>query len=119
MQFDTLIINGTIIDGSGEPKYKSNLGIFDGKITEIGQLKEANAKNIINAKNLIISPGFIDMHTHSDISLVNDKYGESKAYQGVTTEVTGNCSYSPFPTGKKGPNNLFEITHNFALENIV
>ena len=106
MQFDTLIINGTIIDGSGEPKYKSNLGIFDGKITEIGQLKEAKAKNIINARNLIISPGFIDMHTHSDISLVNDKYGESKAYQGVTTEVTGNCSYSPFPTGKKGPNNL-------------
>ena len=45
------------------------------------------------------------MHTHSDISLVNDKYGESKAYQGVTTEVTGNCSFSPFPTGKKGPNN--------------
>ena len=106
MQFDTLIINGTIIDGACKPKFKSDIGIVNGKIDKIGQFKEADAKRVINAENLIISPGFIDMHTHSDISLVNDKYGESKVYQGVTTEVTGNCSYSPFPSGKKGPNHL-------------
>ena len=104
--FDTIISNGIVIDGTKKPRYQTDIGIQNGNIKTIGDLNHSEAKNIINAENLIISPGFIDMHTHSDISLVNDKYGESKAYQGVTTEVTGNCSFSPFPTGKKGPNNL-------------
>tara|TARA_B000000460_G_scaffold74386_2_gene51467 strand:+ start:26 stop:1645 length:1620 start_codon:yes stop_codon:yes gene_type:complete len=106
MQFDTLIINGKIVDGSGKSAFKADVGILNQKIAAIGSLKSSEAKKVINAENLIVSPGFIDMHTHSDISLINDPYGESKAHQGVTTEVTGNCSYSPFPCGKMGPKGL-------------
>ena len=104
--FDIIIQNSTIIDGTGSKRFKSDIGILNGKISAIGNLKDSNANRFINATNLIVSPGFIDMHTHSDVTLIDDPCGESKVYQGVTTEVTGNCSYSPFPTGKKGPNNL-------------
>ena len=54
----------------------------------------------------VVAPGFIDMHTHSDVTLFDDPGGDSKAHQGVTTEVTGNCSYSPFPAGRGGPKAL-------------
>ena len=106
--FDIIIKNGTVIDGSNKAKYKSDIGINGNKIVRIGSLENLTAKKIIDAKNLIISPGFIDMHTHSDISIINDPFAESKIYQGVTTEVTGNCSYSPFPSGNDNPNTLKE-----------
>ena len=57
----------------------------------------------IDATGQVLAPGFIDIHTHSDVTLLDNPGGESKAYQGVTTEVTGNCSYSPFPVGAPGP----------------
>ena len=106
--FDIIIKNGTVIDGSNKPQYKSDIGINRNKIEKIGSLENITAKKIIDAKNLIISPGFIDIHTHSDISVINDPYNESKIYQGVTTEVTGNCSYSTFPSGNNNPNTIRE-----------
>ena len=62
---------------------------------------ELITKKVIDAKDAFISPGFIDIHTHSDISLYIDSRGLSKVKQGVTTDVTGNCGYSPFPLNKK------------------
>ena len=108
MNFDIIIKNGTIIDGTNKPSFKSDIGIIKDKISKIGTLNNSNAKKIINANGLIVSPGFIDMHTHSDISAISDPYNESKIFQGVTTEVTGNCSYSPFPSGNKNPNTIKE-----------
>ena len=99
MSFDTLIKNGEIIDGTGRLRYKADIGIFEGKIAAMGHLAEAKAARTVDATSLIVAPGFIDMHSHSDMSLFDDPGGESKAHQGVTTEVTGNCSYSPFPIG--------------------
>ena len=97
MAFDTLITGGTIVDGTGKLRYDADVGITHGKIEAIGSLENAEAASTIDASGLIIAPGFIDMHSHSDMSLFDDPGGESKAFQGVTTEVTGNCSYSTFP----------------------
>ena len=106
--FDTLILDGTIVDGTGKSRYKADLGISGGKITAIGSLIGSESKRTIDAGQHVVSPGFIDMHTHSDVTLLDDPCGESKVYQGVTTEVTGNCSYSPFPSGIGGPSALQE-----------
>ena len=103
MGFDILIKNGTIIDGTGGLRYKSDLGITDGKISAIGSLEEAEAGTVIDGTGLVVSPGFIDMHSHSDVTLLDDPLGESKAYQGITTEVVGNCGFSPYPNGVSGP----------------
>ena len=91
--FDLIIKNGTIIDGTNKPKFSSDIGITKNKIEAIGILNDTAAKKIIDATNLVVAPGFIDIHTHSDISVINDPLNESKIFQGVTTEVTGNCSY--------------------------
>ncbi|MEE2885644.1 MAG: D-aminoacylase [Chloroflexota bacterium] len=97
---DTIIKNGTIVDGTGQLRYKADIGIQAGHIQTIGKLQDVSAKQLIDASTLIVAPGFIDMHSHSDMSLFDDPGGESKAFQGVTTEVTGNCSYSAFPIAK-------------------
>ena len=102
MAFDTLIKNGTVIDGTGRLRYDADVGISGGKIDAIGRLEDAEAARTIDATGQIVAPGFIDMHSHSDMSLFDDPGGESKVFQGVTTEVTGNCSYSPFPIGPDG-----------------
>ncbi len=106
MPFDTLILNGTIVDGTNTPRYKADLGLTGGRITAIGSLGHAEAARRIDATGLVIAPGFIDLHSHSDVTLLDDPGGESKAHQGVTTEVTGNCGYSPFPAGIGGPKAL-------------
>jgi N-acyl-D-amino-acid deacylase len=99
--FDLLIKNGFVIDGTGNPWYRADVGVTDGKITEVGRLARAKANKIIDADGLIVSPGFIDIHAHSDLTLLINPRAESKIRQGVTTEVIGNCGLSPAPTNKK------------------
>ena len=106
MAFDILILNGVIVDGTGSPRYRGDVGISNGRIEAIGSLVHAEAARRIDAAGHVVAPGFIDMHTHSDVTLFDDPGGDSKAHQGVTTEVTGNCSYSPFPAGRGGPKAL-------------
>ncbi len=106
MAFDILILNGTIVDGTNSPRYKGDVGVSDGRIEAIGALGDAEAARRIDAAGHVVCPGFIDMHSHSDVTMFDDPGGDSKAYQGVTTEVTGNCSYTPFPAGKGGPKAL-------------
>jgi N-acyl-D-aspartate/D-glutamate deacylase len=101
MKFDTIIRGGTVINGDGSPGGRADIGISDGRITAIADLADAghNAPTVIEADSRIVCPGFIDIHTHSDLTLIDHPGGESKAYQGVTTEVIGNCGFSWFPTG--------------------
>jgi len=97
LTFDLIIKNGLLIDGCGNPWFKADVGIVQGKITKIGKLSNAKAEEIINARGLIVCPGFIDIHTHSDLSLLINPRAESKVRQGVTTEVVGNCGLSAAP----------------------
>lgn len=94
---DLKIVDGSVVDGSGSDAYKSDVGITDGKITVIGDLSEAEARKTIDASNSIVCPGFIDAHTHSDTYLLIEPTSPSKIYQGITTEVCGNCGASAAP----------------------
>ena len=98
-RFDIVIKNGLIIDGSGGPAYKKDIGITGDRIEAIADLKRATANLIIDGEGLIVSPGFIDIHTHTDLQLLVNSKAESKIHQGVTTEVAGNCGGSYFPIG--------------------
>ena len=101
--FDLIIENGTVVDGTGRPGFAADVGIVGGEIGAVGDLREAAGARRIDASRHAVSPGFIDMHSHSDRTLLDDPGANSKVFQGVTTEVVGNCSYSPFPVGPNGP----------------
>jgi N-acyl-D-amino-acid deacylase len=95
--FDIIIQNGKIVDGSGQKAYPADIGIENGRITEISTGLEAESQEIIDAEGYMVSPGFIDMHSHSDFTLLAHPEAESKIRQGVTTELVGNCGGSPAP----------------------
>ena len=94
---DILIKNGTVIDGSGSKPVRKDVAVNEGVITEIADCIDAPAECVIDASGLIIAPGFIDIHTHSDLTLLAEPFGKSKLMQGVTTEVCGNCGLTAFP----------------------
>ena len=94
MDFDTLIVGGTIVDGTGAPRRRADVGISAGRIAAVGSLVGSSAAETVDASGRIVSPGFIDIHSHSDVTLLDDPGAESKVQQGVTTDVSGNCSYS-------------------------
>ena len=97
IEFDLLILNGTIIDGSGDASYQSDLAIKDDRIVKIGNLSSYDAKIIINAVDLIVAPGFIDSHTHAIRGIFDVPTAESSLLQGVTTLTDGNDGTSPYP----------------------
>ena len=97
MTNDILIRNGTVVDGTGSPGRLADVAVRGDRIIEVGHISSTDAVMTIDATDLIVAPGFIDIHTHSDVTVLLDPRCESKILQGVTTEVTGNCSFSPFP----------------------
>ena len=96
-EFDIIISNGTIVDGSGQGSYQADIGIVDDRIVKIADLSESKSVHIINAENLIVSPGFIDSHTHAIRGIFDVPTAESSLLQGVTTLTDGNDGTSPFP----------------------
>lgn len=95
--FDLVVKNGIVVDGTGNPWFEAEVGIKDGRISDIGELSSSESKRVLDAKGLVVAPGFIDMHAHSDFSLLINPLAESKVRQGVTTEVIGNCGSSAAP----------------------
>ena len=98
-RFDTIIKNGVIYSGNLREPVRGDLGIKNGKISAIGDLGES-ADITVDAGGKAISPGFIDIHTHTDSNLFDAPLGDSKIYQGVTLDIGGNCGDSPFPSQK-------------------
>jgi N-acyl-D-aspartate/D-glutamate deacylase len=97
--FDLIIRNGRVIDGSGNPWFSADVAISKGKITKVGRLGDEEAERIIEAEGLIVAPGFIDVHTHNELTLlINPK--ADKIGMGVTTEIGGLCGVSAAPVIK-------------------
>ncbi len=94
--FDYLIKNGLVIDGSGAGPVEANVGIQGDRIAYVGR-DESAAGSVIDAQGLIVSPGFIDAHTHSEFTILADGRAEGRLSQGVTTEINGNCGLSAGP----------------------
>src|SRR5229473_5665431 len=87
--YDILIRNARIVDGTGNPWFSGEIAIKDGKIAAIGHLSSAAATRVIDATGLVAAPGFIDLHTHSDLTLLADGTAQSKVRDGVTLDVIG------------------------------
>ncbi len=96
MAFDLLIKNGTIVDGSGMLRYRADIAVKDGIIAEIGRIREP-ANKTIDAEGKIVSPGFIDGHTHMDAQVAWDPMGTCSCWHGVTSVVMGNCGFALAP----------------------
>ena len=97
MQLDIIIRGGRVVDGSGNPSRILDIGIAGDSIESIGALDEATGKDEIDAEGLVVSPGFVDIHSHSDFTLLVDPRAQSSVYQGVTTELVGNCGHGCAP----------------------
>ena len=111
--FDLVLKNGKVVDGTGNPWYMADIGISNGRIAKIGAISAEQASSTIEAKGLVVSPGFIDSHSHADFVLPLKNHMEivgSYLEQGITTLVVGNCGLSPAPVN---PDNL-ELLKNYT-----
>lgn len=97
MDYDILIRNGRLVDGTGEPGRLADIGIRGAIIARVGRIPHSKGERTMDASGKIVAPGFIDIHTHSDIGILVEPTGESAVRQGVTTHVIGNCGDSPAP----------------------
>ncbi len=97
MTFDLVVRNGMIVDGSGLPRYRGDVGIRDGRIAEIGRLNGVATKETLDAEGHVVTPGFIDVHTHMDAQIFWDPIGTSSCFHGVTSVVMGNCGFTLAP----------------------
>jgi N-acyl-D-amino-acid deacylase len=93
-KYDTVIKNGRIIDGSGNPWFSADIGIKNSQIAHIGFIQASDATKVINAKNQIVCPGFIDVHTHVEDVIQKLPTADNFIYDGVTSIITGNCGGS-------------------------
>ena len=95
--FDLLINGGEVLDGSGAPARRADVAISGERIAAIGDLSGAEARKIVSAAGCCVCPGFIDVHSHSDTFILLEPAAPSKIFQGVTTEIVGNCGASTAP----------------------
>lgn len=95
--YDYILRNATIVDGSGNKPFKANVALFRGSIAFVGEEAITRAKRIIDLDGLYLSPGFIDIHTHTELEILKDRDCTPMIVQGITTSVTGNCGVGVFP----------------------
>ena len=115
-EFDVALLGGRIIDGAGNPWYRAGIGVKDGKIARIGRVAPSEAHRSIDVKGMVVCPGFIDLHTHSDVTLLIDGDAHSKVRQGVTLDVIGeSASVSPI-TGPAAEEYIEEQKQRFAVD---
>ncbi len=96
-QYDLVIVNGTVVDGTGLPRRRADVAIKDGRIAAVGFVEASEGDRVIDATGRVVAPGIVDPHTHYDPQLTFEPYGTSSCYHGVTTVVAGNCGFSVAP----------------------
>jgi N-acyl-D-aspartate/D-glutamate deacylase len=97
MAYDLVIKNGVVIDGSGLPRYRADVGVRYGRIVTIGRIRGEQAREVIDAEGRVVAPGFVDGHTHMDAQIFWDPLGTSSCWHGITTVVMGNCGFTLAP----------------------
>ncbi|MCZ6895358.1 MAG: amidohydrolase family protein [Gammaproteobacteria bacterium] len=106
MEYDLVIKNGYVIDGSGAARFPADVGIAGDKIVNIGRIK-GGARRTIDADGQVVSPGFVDGHTHMDAQIFWDPLGSSSCYHGVTTVIMGNCGFTLAPCTEQDADLVF------------
>ena len=96
MTYDLVIKNGMVIDGSGLPRYRADVGVRGGRVATIGRIRDG-AHEVIDAEGQVVAPGFIDGHTHMDAQIFWDPLGTSSCWHGITSVVMGNCGFTLAP----------------------
>src|SRR6266851_8123513 len=109
--YDLLLRGGRIVDGTAGPWFRADIGVVGDRIAAIGVLSRSgaeasggtavttDARVVVEAEGLVVAPGFVDFHSHSDVSLLADPRAESAIRQGITTQLVGNCGFSAAPIG--------------------
>ncbi|MCW3992353.1 MAG: amidohydrolase family protein, partial [Candidatus Bathyarchaeota archaeon] len=97
MSYDLIISKGRVVDGAGNPWYRGDLAVSEGRIAAVGVLAEAEAERVIDAGGLVVAPGFVDAHSHSDAETLIYRQMEGTVMQGITTVVAGQCGSSLAP----------------------
>ena len=125
MSYDLVVKNGMIVDGSGGARYRGDVGVKDGKITKIGMIRGESAEETIEAEGHVVTPGFVDGHTHMDAQVFWDPLGSCSCYHGVTTTVMGNCGFTLAPCRESEADFVFrnleraeDISRSAMLEGI-
>jgi N-acyl-D-aspartate/D-glutamate deacylase len=95
--FDLIVRNGFVVDGTGLPRRRIDVGVRDGRIARLGRLEGAAAREEIDADGLVVAPGIVDAHTHYDPQITFDPYATMSCFHGVTTVLAGNCGFSAAP----------------------
>jgi N-acyl-D-amino-acid deacylase len=105
---DILIQNGWVVDGTGAPRHMADVAVEGDRIVDVDRMEGAEAESVIDASGCVVTPGFVDMHSHSDFSLPVLPTADSLVHQGITTVVVGQCGSSPAP--------LLEETRKSVIE---
>ncbi len=115
--YDLVVSGGTVYDGTGRPPFGADIGILGGTVKTIGRIPDSRARTIVLARGLAVSPGFIDVHEHTDERILVNPRAESAVRQGVTTLVSGNCGGSPFPlTDSMAEEQAKNLKEDYGLE---
>ena len=114
--FDMVIRGGTVVDGTRVPRYRADIGIKDGRIAEVGQLRASDAAQVLEAADCIVAPGAIDLHTHYDAQLHWDPYCSIGSWHGVTSVTIGNCGFGFAPVQAKDTERaMLSLSRNEAI----
>ena len=115
-EFDVVIQGGTVVDGRRMPRFRGDVAIRDGVVAAIGQIDGSRAAKVIDAKGLVVAPGFVDLHTHYDAQIFWDPYCTISGWHGVTSVAIGNCGFGFAPVAPdQRERSMLSMTRNEAI----
>jgi len=92
-EFDLVVKNGMVVDGTRAPRFRGDIGVKNGRIAKIGRIRSHEGAKVVDASGLVVAPGFIDLHTHYDAQIFWDPYLTISSWHGITSVVLGNCGF--------------------------